>query len=124
MRHYQAGDATATGDTVKTSMGTITIPSAARRIVGFWAYGVAAATLTSGEAASGLLELESPDVALQPLQVPLDVVDVLTSGATSFSPRVWACNIEVSGNARITGYITMDVAQTGALKGRFGIITE
>ena len=124
MRHYQTGDATATGDTTKTSMGTIQIPAGARKIVGVWGYACAAATMTSGENISGVLELESPDVALQPFQIPLDVVTCLTSGTTSFSPRVWATNIDVPGAAKVTGYITMDVAQTGALKGRFGLITE
>jgi len=124
MRHYQSGDATATGDTTKTSMGTITVPASARKIVGVWAYGCAAATLTTGEAVSGVLELESPDVALQPFQIPLDIVQCLTSGTASLKPTVWAVDVPVPGQAKITGYITMDMAQTGALKGRFGLITE
>lgn len=125
MRHYQSGDATATGDTTKTSMGTITTPVSARRIVGVWAYACAAATMTSGEAVSGILELESPDVNLQPFQLPLDVVTCLTSGVTSLKPTVWAVDIPLTGGScRITGYITCDAANTGALKGRFGLITE
>lgn len=124
MRHYQASSATATGDTTKTLIDTITIPASATKIVGIWGYALAAATPTSGEIVSGLLELESPDAALQPFQLPLDITAYLTSGATSFSPRVWPVNIPVSGSSRISGYMTMDMAETGALKGRFGLITE
>ena len=120
----QSGAATATGDTTKTSMGTLTVPSTARRIIGIWAYAVAGAGLTTLENASGILELESDDMALQPLQLPLDVVVVVTSGVATLSPRVWPVSIPVKGQEKITGYITMDLAQTIALKGRFGLIYE
>lgn len=124
MRHAQTSALTASGDTTKTLIDTITVPASARTIKQIWAYGVAAATLTTGEAVTGIIELESPDVALQPMQLPLDCVTVLTSGAVAFSPRVWNVDIPVPGQAKINGYITMDMAQTGALKARFGIVTE
>lgn len=124
MYKAQSSALTATGDTTKTLIDTITTPLGAKAIVGVWAYASAAATLTSGEQVSGLLELESSDINLQPMQLPLDIIAILTSGATTQNPRVWNLNIPLSGQARINGYMTMDVAQTGALKGRFGFIYD
>lgn len=125
MYKAQVSALTATGDTTKTIIDTITTPLGARSIVGVWCQAVAAATLTSGEAPTGILELESSDLNLQPMQLPLDVVQILTSGAVAFSPRVWNVNIPLSsGQARISGYVTMDMAQTGGLKARFGFIYD
>lgn len=78
--------------------------------------------MTSGEEITGILELESDDLAITPLQLPLDCVLCLTSGTTSFQPRVWNLAIPVKGGEKVRGYVTMDVAQTGGLKARFGFI--
>jgi hypothetical protein len=118
----QVSAATATGDTVKTLIDTLTVPATAKKIIGVWSYAVGAATLTSGEAVPGIIELESDDIALVPFQLPLECVVILTSGTTAFSPRVWNVSVPVNGGEKIRGYITMDMAQTGALKGRFGLI--
>ena len=113
---------TALGDTVKTAIDTLTVPQSATQIIGIWGYSAGGPGLTTLENQSGMLELESPDINLQPLQLPLDVIAVLTNGAVAFSPRVWAVNIPVKGGAKITGYMTMDMAITVANKGRFGLI--
>lgn len=120
----QTSDATATGDTTKTIIDTLTVPKRANRIVGISAYAAGAATLTTGEPITGVLELESDDIDLKPMKIPLGVIDVLTSGALAYEPRVWPVNIPVGGYEKISGYMTMDVAQTGALKGRFTLVYE
>lgn len=103
MRTYMdCTDATATGDTTETSMGTITLSSRAKRIIGLWATAVGAATLTSGEAATGIFRLDSPDFSIAPCKGPLDVVDILTSGAIGFSPRIIPVSIPCTGNGRVT----------------------
>lgn len=122
MDHAQVSALTATGDTTKTLIDTITVPSKMKRIKGIWCYAVGGATLTTGEAVTGILELESPDININPMQLPLDIVDILTSGAVGFSPRIIPVDIPVSGQESIKGYVTMDMAQTGALKARFGLI--
>jgi|SaaInl7_200m_RNA_FD_contig_101_325193_length_1854_multi_3_in_0_out_0_3 hypothetical protein len=116
--------ATATGDTVKTLIDTLTVPIDAKAIVGVFAYAAAAATLTTGEAISGILELESDDMNISPFKIPLEVVTVLTNGAVAYNPRIWPVNIPVTGGAKIKGSMTMDMAQTAALKGRFGLIYD
>ena len=120
----QISIATATGDTTKTAIDTITVPQNVRRIIGVWCYGIAGPGMTTLENITGFFELESPDLNMQPLQLPLDCVGVLTSGAVAFNPRVWPVDIPVSGGAKITGYVTMDMALTVALKARFGLVYE
>ena len=122
--HAIASDATAAGDTTKTIVDTITLPLNTKRIIGVWGYSEGGAGETTLENRSGLLEFESPDIPIQPLQLPLDIVVVLTSGTAAFSPRVWPVDIPVNGQARISGYVTMDMAITVANKARFGVIVE
>lgn len=120
----QAGTSTALGDTTKTSMGTITVPATARRIVGIWGYAVGGAGNTTLENLSGIMELESPDINIQPLQLPLDTLALTGTGMSQHSPRIFPANIPVSGNEKITCYMTLDLAQTIANTGRWGLIYE
>jgi len=120
----QASAVVASGDTTKTSLGTLTIPKLCKRITGIWAYAVGGAGLTTLENVSGIVELESPDINLAPLQLPLDVVTIVTSGSAAFSPRVWNVNIPVSGGEEITAYVTIDMALTIASTCRWGLIYD
>jgi hypothetical protein len=118
----QASVATATGDTVKTIIDTITIPQSMKSIIGAWCYAVAGAGLTTLENMTGIFELESDDIALVPLQLPLDCVTIVTSGSVAFQPRIFPLNIPINGAEKIRGYVTMDMAITIASKARFGLI--
>jgi hypothetical protein len=121
----QASSTTATGDTVKTAIGTsIQVPMTAKSIVGIWCYAVGGPGMTTLENASGIFELESSDKNLQPLQLPLDIVTALTSGSAAFSPRIFPANIPVSGGEVIKCYVTMDMSMTVALLARWGLIYE
>lgn len=124
MLHAQASAKTATGDTVKTLIDTVQVPQTARKVVGIWCYAIGGPGVTTLENASGIFELESDDLPLVPLQFPLDIVTVLTSGVGMLNPRIFPVNIPLTGGERIRGYITMDMAMTVALTGRFGLITE
>lgn len=117
-------EAVATGDTVETSMGVITLSTKAKRIVGVWATALGGATLTTGEAVTGIFRLDSPDFNIAPFKAPLAVLTILTQGTGAYEPRIIPVNIPCSGNGRVTAYITMDMAQTGALKGRVGLLYE
>ncbi len=117
-------DATATGDTTKTLIDSMTIPQDAKRITGVTCYATGAATLTTAEAVSGVLTLESDSMPIIPQQFPLDVVNCLTSGTIAYTPRVWNTDIGTIGGAIVKGYVTMDSAQTGAFKARFSLIYE
>lgn len=122
MFHAACSAVKAAGDTTKTSLGALTIPKTVKAIVGIWAYATGGPGVTTLENVSGIVELESPDLNLAPLQLPLDIITVLTSGSTAFSPRIWSCNIPVSGGEEVTAYVTMDMAQTVANTCRWGFI--
>lgn len=120
----QASAATATGDTTKTLIDTITLAATARRIVGVWCYAVAAAAMTTAETLCGIFELESSDVNIVPMQFPLALVSALTSGVAALNPQIIPVDIPVKGQEKISCYVTKDMAETGAVKARFGLIYE
>ena len=117
-------DATATGDTTKTLIDTRTVPQDAKRLIGVVGYAAAAGAMTTAETISGILELESDDMSITPMRIPLGVVSALTSGSVAYEPKTWPVDLPMVGGAKIKGYMTMDMAQTGALKGRFSLIYD
>lgn len=122
MIHAKASSSTALGDTVKTSIGDITMPPDAIEILGFWGYGLGGAGNTTLENLSGIFSLESESLKLQPLQYPLDILTITGTGVGILSVRVWPHKIPNVGNAKITGYMTLDLAQTIGNTGRWGVI--
>lgn len=124
MLKYLVGAATASGDTTKTSLGTITLPAGSKRIEGVWAYASGGAGLTTLENVSGIVELESPDVNIQPCQIPLEGEIIVGTGVACVPTKVWPMNAVVHGTERITGYVTMDNALAINPDCRFGLVAE
>lgn len=126
MTHGQVSDLTAIGaGGVKTNIGNIQLPkNTGAKIVGIWSQAYGYAAMTTVLPVTGILELESKDMNIIPMQLPLDSVDVLTSGAVAMAPRIIPVDVPFNGGETITGYITVDVTQTGALKGRWGLLFE
>jgi hypothetical protein len=124
MQHWQASVATARGATgIKTAIGNIVICKSATKITAIWSQIFGGALLTTAEASSGILELESPDLS-GPLQFPTDQVNMLTGGSAQLPTHIIPVNIPVSGGATVAGSITLDDTVTGACLCRFGICTE
>lgn len=119
MRTYMISALTAHGDTTKTKIDGLKLPNDCRAIVGVACYADAAATLTSAEPVTGILELESNDMNIVPCQIPLHRVNILTSGAVSGNVVPYPVMIPTKGGETVNGYVTMDLAQTGAQKARF-----
>lgn len=124
--HASVTKATALGATgIKTLIDTLTVPGGGvSKIVGVWSSNMGGATMTTGQPITGIVELESQDTSVLPLQLPLDSVSILTSGAQSLSPRIVPVNIPVAAGNRIACYITLDLTNTAALTGRVGVIYE
>jgi hypothetical protein len=122
--HGDVTNATATGDTTETSIGTVTFSSKAKKIIGVWCYAIAGAALTTAEAATGFFRLDSGDLNLAPAKFPLAIVNALTSGVAALNPQIIPVDIPVKGLEKIEVFVTMDMAQTGALKARAGFIYE
>jgi hypothetical protein len=124
MQHWQASVPTARGATgIKTAIGTIITPKQSTKIVAVWCQIFGGALLTTAEASSGILELESPDIST-PLQFPTDTVNMLTGGSAQLPTHIIPTNIPCQGGASVVGSITMDDTITGATLCRWGICTE
>lgn len=116
--------ATATGDTTETTIGTVTLPSTAKRIVGIGVYANGGGGPTTLEPQTGIFRVKINNIDVTPGTFPLDVFIVLTSGVASLSPRIWAVNWGPSGSSVVEFFVTMDMAMTGALKGRGYVLYE
>lgn len=124
MRHAMVSGVTATGDTVKTSMGDITLPTKAKRVIGVWAHAMGGPGNTTLEHVTGIVEFESESLNLAPMFFPLDNLTITGTGVSQGSVKVWPVDWEGVANAKITAYITLDMAQTIAGTGRWGLIYE
>jgi len=124
LQHWQASVATARGATgIKTTIGTITVPKSASRIIGVWSQIGIGAVLTTAEAIGGILDIESPDIS-GPNQFPTDQINMLTGGSMQLPAHIIPCNIPCAGGCDVLGSITMDDTITGATLMRFGLVTE
>jgi hypothetical protein len=112
MRHYVVSACTASGDTVKTLVDTVQFPQGTKAIVGVGAYALGGAGETTLENITGIIELESVDLAVQPFQFPIQPCAFLTSGGVSHPIQMWPMDIVNPGPAKISCYVTMDMALT------------
>lgn len=125
MRHAMVSAKTSLNGTTKTSMGDITLPTNAKRVIGVWAHALGGAGNTTLENVTGIFELESESLNLAPMQFPLDNLTITgTLGATISPVKVWPVDWAPAANAKITGYITLDLAQSITGTGRWGLIYE
>lgn len=101
---------TATGDTVKTLIDTVTLPAQTKRIVGFGMTILGGAGMTTLENVTGIVELESSDYPnFAPQQYLLDQVGLTGTGMAALSPRIYPMNIPCKGQEKISVYVTMDL---------------
>lgn len=103
--------ATASGDTVETSLGTITLPSNAKMIlkVGVSAGGAGFTTL---ENSSGFFRVSINNLDVAPAKFPFSFGGGITSGMLQ-TPIAWYdVNWGGCGNSQVTFYVTMDMAET------------
>jgi hypothetical protein len=110
MLKSQVSASTATGDTVKTLIDTVTLIAGAKKIVGFAVSILGGLGMTTLENVTGIVELESSDFPnFMPQQYILDQVSLTGTGMAALSPKVWPMNIPCKGQERIAIYVTMDV---------------
>lgn len=120
-----ASTATASADTVKTQIGVaLSLPASSKKILGMWAYALGGAGMTTLQNVTGIVEFESPDINLQPCQIPLDPVVVVGTAVSVPIIRVWPVNIDVHGLEKITAYVTLDLATTIHNLCRWGLLLE
>lgn len=115
---YNTSDSTATGDTTKTLIDTLTVPQGVSTLVGI-AVTCGGAGLTTLEGISGILTLESDTMDWRTQTIPLDPSIALTSGVSNHDAHMWPANIPVVPGATIKGSVTMDMTQTINPSARF-----
>ncbi|GAI35007.1 unnamed protein product, partial [marine sediment metagenome] len=75
MRTYtDCTDAKVDKVTTEVKIGTITLSAKAKKIIGVWATAIGGAALTTAEAVTGVVRLDSPDFSIAPMRFPLDCV--------------------------------------------------
>lgn len=124
MRHVSISASTALGDTAKTSIGVISMPKSAKRIVGFGGYAIGGPGNTTLENVTGVLEIEATVLHLSPQEFPLDCLALTGTGMAVLQPRIWPISVASPGNTDIEGFMTLDMAQTLANTGRWFIVWE
>jgi len=109
--HSDVTPATVTGDTIETSIGTITLPTTSTILRGVACNIAGGAGLTTLETISGIFRIDSPSIPnLSPNRFLADVTIVVGSGAVAFSPRIYAMDYRTNGAAVIEFFVTMDLA--------------
>lgn len=103
--------ATATGDTTETSMGTVTLPANAKKIIGV-GVSVGGAGTTTLEGVTGIFRVIVNSLDVAPAKFPFGLGIPLASGVTPTEPKVWAVDWEPAGNAAVQFLVTMDMTQT------------
>jgi len=109
--------ATATALTVKTLMGSLTVPGGVSKIDSVSGYIAGKVSLTIAEMPSGIMTIES-DAFGSPQEFPLAVVQMLTSGLCCYNVKEWDCDISVKEGNVVRCYITLDATYTPAFVGR------
>jgi len=121
---YQISAAVALTDTTEKSLGEITLTAKAKRVIGVYVLPNGGAGNTTLENVSGKLRLQSSDLDIQPVQVPLPELTITGTGVSRGEAKVWPLDIQVGGNEKIEGLVTLDLAQTINSTARFGIVSE
>lgn len=116
--------AAASGDTVKTLIETTTMPAGAIRLVGVASVNNGGAATTHSEPLTGVIDLESTDVRIQPMQLPIPMQNSITSGMVALNPYFVPVDVPLKGKERISAYVTLDLAQTGGVKSRVFYMLE
>jgi len=120
---YQVGASVATTDTVEVSLGSITLTAKARMVIGVWCHAQGGAGNTTLENVTGTFRLQSSDVDLIPITLPLKLYAITGTGAVIDDVKVWPIEVPVGGTEQIECLLTLDLAQAINPTARFGLVS-
>lgn len=112
MRTCDCTAATASGDTVETSLGTVTLPANAKRIIGIGIGSPGTATLTTLEAMTGFFRVTCSSIDVAPAKFPFTGPNIVGTGGTFAPFKIWPVDWQPAANAQLEFFVTMDLAQT------------
>jgi len=121
---YVTSASVPTGDTVETTIETITLHAGVIRIISFWVMILGGAGLTSLENVSGIFRLSSVDLADLQVVVPTEALAIVGTGIGIVTPRLWPLNRKVRSQYKMKGTITLDLALTINTTARWGMVLE
>lgn len=104
--------ATASGDTAETSLGTVTLPANAKRVVGVGIGSPSTASLTTLEAMTGYFKVVCSSIDVTPGKFPFTGPNIVGTGGCNCPFKIWPVDWSPAANAQITFYVCMDMAQT------------
>jgi len=104
--------ATASADTVETSLGTVTLPPNATKILAIGVGSPGGAGITTLEGVTGIFRVQCNGLDVTPGKFPIQGPQVLGTGGTFCDFMVWPVDWSPAANLQITFYITMDMALT------------
>ena len=112
VRTCDVGTATASADTTETSIGSVTLPSNAIKIVGV-GVSCGGAGATTLEGVSGIFRISINNLSVEPAKFPFSYGLPIASGVVPTKPDIWEVQgWEPAGSSVISGYITMDMTET------------
>lgn len=102
-----------------TTIGTITLSERAKKIVGFLAIATQAGVLTTAEELIGFVRLDSIDLDLKPMEIPLTSNYSAGLGATigqgqTPNLRYIPCDLDVVKGGKIQAFLDLNTALTNA----------
>lgn len=112
-------------ETTETSLGNITVPLGAKKIVGV--YGTANVLTTTAELASGKFRFtqgQQAGVWTFPLTIHQGPAGTLASPGWAASHQIIPVDIPCRENDTMTFFATLNVAQTGNCRAQCGVIFE
>jgi hypothetical protein len=113
-------------ETVETSLGTITIPTAGvKRIVGIW--GIAEVPATTAEIPTGYFRLAFktiPGVFKFPATTFAVGTGTLVGPSAALAAQIIPVDIPIPANESVTCTLALNVAATGSCRGMVGLLFE
>ena len=114
-------------ETTETELGTMTVPTVGvKRIVGVSGV-ITIGTATAAEGTAGKYRLSFtsvPGTYTFPATINYGPAGTLADSGHQFQPAFIPVDIPVPPNEKVTAHATLDLAQTGACRGRVSLIYE
>ncbi len=116
MDFVQGPGSTAAAVANRTSLGSLTLPQSARKILGFKVTAAPVGTYAASKILAGYIQVESEDVNIEPFHIPLEPVGgyLTLGGGFVKEATLWIANHPCDGGSVLDFYNVADVAPNAA----------
>ena len=116
--------AVASGDTTETQIGTLTMPTNCKRVLGIGIGSPSTATLTTVENMTGYFRVQNDAIDVTPGKFPFQGPAIVGTGGCYCPFKIWPVDWTGVASSTFTFYVTMDMAQTANPTYRAFVIYE